>query len=82
MNDQAIVATIRALLDARAPSASICPSEVARALSPEGAAWRALMPEVRRVAAQLANEGTLRVTQGSADVNARTAGGPIRLRRP
>lgn len=82
MNDSDITETIHALLDTRAPSASICPSDVARAYAIEEDAWRALMPDVRRVAAGLASEGLLRVTRGDADVNALSPGGPIRLRRP
>jgi Protein of unknown function (DUF3253) len=50
------------LCAARARS-SICPSEVARAISCDETAWRALMPSVRNVARQLAKEGLIRVTQ-------------------
>jgi hypothetical protein len=52
-----IEATIFALLDARAPTATICPSDAARALGADEAAWRALMPEVRQVAAELVRAG-------------------------
>lgn len=82
MNDQHITDAIWSLLDARSASASICPSDVARALASDEDAWRALMPEVRRVAAGLADEGLLRVTRGNAVVDALAPGGPIRLRRP
>ena len=61
------------LAQARGRTASFCPSEAARALSDD---WRPLMPEVRRVAAQL----PLRATQKGAPVDLRTARGPIRLR--
>jgi len=81
MDDRAITDTLFSLLDARAPSATVCPSDVARALAPEGEAWRALMPEVRRVAAGLATEGRLRVTRGGVEVDAESRGGPIRLGR-
>lgn len=77
-----IASTILGLLDARAPGSTICPSEAARALSDDEATWRALMPEVRRVAAALAAEDRLRVTARGKDVDALTAPGPIRLGRP
>lgn len=82
MTDDKIAQTIGALLNARAPSASICPSDVARALETQDNAWRALMPQIRRVAASLAAQGLLRVTRGEADVDAQSKGGPVRLRRP
>lgn len=84
LDDATIAATIDALLAARAADASICPSEVARAVSP--ADWRALMPTVRRVAAARAQEGVIRITQGAAvidphDVLAERVRGPLRIRR-
>ena len=81
-NDRVIADKIGELLSARAAASSICPSEVARALEPEEEAWRALMPDVRRVAAKLASEGKLRVTRGNDIVDATSEGGPIRLRQP
>jgi hypothetical protein len=77
-----IAATILALLEARAPDATICPSDAARALGSNEVAWRALMPDVRRVAADLAAAGRIRVTQHGQDVDALAARGPIRLGRP
>ena len=44
------------LVAARGPAASICPSEVARALAPEPE-WRGAMGAVRRVAVRLAEAG-------------------------
>jgi len=81
-SDEKIAATIFSLLDARARASTICPSDAARALAADEAAWRALMPEVRRVAAQLAATGSLRVTSHGDDVEALAARGPIRLGRP
>ncbi len=75
-----ITETINALLDARAADATICPSEVARALWPE-AGWRERMDDVREVAFALADDGELEVTQGGEVVDGRSARGPIRLRR-
>ena len=66
---------IWALLAKRAPGATICPSEAARLLSPEG--WRARMDEVRGVGARLAAEGRLAVLQGGRAVDP-AAAGPIR----
>ena len=82
MTDPKIIETIWALLDARSPAASICPSDVARALASDEVTWRASMPDIRRVAAALAAAGLLRVTRGKHTVDAMAGGGPIRLRRP
>jgi len=84
MDDAAIRACIVARLAARSPAASICPSDVARALRADEPAWRAVMPEVRRVAAALAHAGVVQATQGDARVPADaivSARGPLRLRR-
>lgn len=64
----------------RAPGRSICPSEVARVLSPD---WRPLMPKIREVARRLAREGRVVVTQGG-DVRDPDADwrGPIRIAQP
>jgi hypothetical protein len=70
--------TILALLAARDPGKTICPSDAARALA--GERFRPLMQPVRDAAAQLADEGRLEVTQRGAVVDPRTARGPIRLR--
>ncbi len=75
-----IEAAIGGLLARRAPGATICPSEAARALDPEG--WRAHMDAVRAVAFGLADRGELEVTQGGEVVDGRAARGPIRLRLP
>ncbi|MFC9363708.1 DUF3253 domain-containing protein, partial [Rhodococcus sp. NPDC057014] len=52
---------IRALLDARADTASICPSDVARAVAPDD--WRPLMDPVREAARRLADAGVVEITQ-------------------
>ena len=81
--DTAIAKLLFALLEARAAKATLCPSDVARALAPgDELAWRALMPDVRRVAAGLAVQGRLRVTRRGLEVDAESPGGPIRLGRP
>jgi hypothetical protein len=71
---------ILALLDARAATSSICPSDVARDLAPDD--WRPLMQPVRDAAARLADAGRVEVTQGGEVVDVRTARGPVRIRRP
>jgi hypothetical protein len=70
---------IGALLDRRAAGATICPSEAARAVAPDG--WRELMPAARAAAGRLAAQGTIEVTQGGAVVDVATARGPVRLRK-
>lgn len=69
-------ATLLRLLAQRGPGRTICPSEVARALSPEN--WRELMPAVREVGAELVAEGEIVVRQQGQVVNPKTARGPIR----
>ncbi len=67
-----------ALLDARDPRSSICPSEAARAAGGED--WRSRMATMREVAGALEKRGLLRVTRGDERVAA-DARGPVRLRR-
>lgn len=76
-----ISAAIETLVDARAEGATVCPSEVARALAGENGPWRELMPAVRDAAAELVRKGLLSVTRHGEEVNAMSDGGPIRLRR-
>jgi hypothetical protein len=80
-SDARIVAAIDRVLDARHEGATICPSEAARALRPDGD-WRALMDDVRRVAADEASAGRLEVRQGGERVDPERARGAIRLARP
>jgi phage terminase large subunit-like protein len=68
------------LLDRRRPEATICPSEAARAVDPDG--WRELMPAARAAAGRLADAGAAEVTQGGEVVDVATARGPVRIRRP
>jgi hypothetical protein len=82
IDDSMITRAIFALLSQRAAEDSICPSDVARVLSPDEALWRSLMPDIRRVASCLAEAGVLRITQGEATLTPNAIGsGPIRLRR-
>ena len=75
----ALERAIDALFDARAPGATICPSEAARAVDPEG--WRALMPQAREAAGRLAAWGAVEVMQRGEVVDVATARGPVRIRR-
>lgn len=72
------------LLDSRGRSATICPSEAARAVSateqnPDG--WRDLMEPARRAARRLVQAGKVEITQGGRVVDPSTAKGAIRIRR-
>lgn len=80
--DQRIERLILDLLGKRDASSSICPSEVARAMSDDEATWRGLMPKVRAVAATLQATDRLRITRGDETVTPATLDhGAIRLRR-
>lgn len=80
VTDERLAATLLDLLARRRPGASLCPSEVARAVEPDD--WRPLMPRIRAIAGRLAADGRIRVTQRGADVDPATATGPLRLRAP
>jgi hypothetical protein len=77
--DRNLEQAISDLLDGRRAGATICPSEAARRVDPEG--WRDLMEPVRRAARRLVAAGDLEITQKGAVVDPSTAKGPIRLRR-
>ncbi|WP_300588597.1 DUF3253 domain-containing protein [Marivita sp.] len=74
-SDNAIADVLLDLAHQRGVGKTFCPSEAARRLSDD---WRSLMPEVRRVAAQL----DLLATQKGLPVDPLTAKGPIRLGLP
>ncbi len=71
---------IIAMLAGRARSSSICPSDVAREVSPDN--WRPLMEPVRRAARRLVDRGEVEITQAGSVVDPSTAKGPIRIRLP
>jgi hypothetical protein len=80
---QRLEAAITSLLERRAESASICPSDVAREVyEGDDEGWRALMEPVRRAAWRLAAAGEVEVTQGGRPVVETEARGPVRIRRP
>lgn len=70
------------LLERRGPTASICPSDAARAVyAGEGDGWRALMEPARRAARRLVAAGEVEITQAGRPVEPARAHGPIRIRR-
>ena len=71
-------AKILQLLAERGPGKSICPSDVARALRPDGD-WRALMDPVRAAAAVLARRGAVEIRQRGQRVSPTGYRGPIRI---
>ncbi|MBM9617316.1 DUF3253 domain-containing protein [Streptomyces zhihengii] len=80
--DRRLERTILELLDGRAPSATICPSDAARAAyDGDGDGWRALMEPARRAARRLVTAGAVEITQGGRAVDPDRARGPIRIRR-
>ncbi len=70
-----------ALLDARAVDATICPSEVARALVADDApdSWRDVMPVVHMAVDALVTEGRVRLSWKGKPLAARD--GPYRIGR-
>lgn len=72
-----VEAAILDIATARGAGASLCPSEVARALQPE---WRPLMGLVRRVAVRLAEAGRIDILRKGRPVSGADVRGVIRLR--
>lgn len=68
-----------ALLRARDPRTTICPSDAARVAG--GPSWRRAMPAARDVAAALADDGLVEVRQRGRPVDVRTARGPVKIAR-
>ncbi len=74
------VALEQALVALIARPGSVCPSEAARAVDPEG--WRELMEPARAAARRLVAAGQAEITQGGVVIDPSKAKGPIRVRRP
>ncbi|WP_443026797.1 DUF3253 domain-containing protein [Sphingomonas sp. LT1P40] len=68
------------LLAARAPDATICPSEVARALVSAGPDWRDAMPQVHAAIDGLLGEGLVQLSWKGKPLAARS--GPYRIGHP
>lgn len=77
--DSRLEQAILELLEQRRPGATICPSDAARAVSPDD--WRPLMDAARSAAQRLVDAGRVDVTQGGEVVDLATARGPVRIRR-
>jgi hypothetical protein len=77
--DQRLQDLIIELLARVRPGASICPSEVARALAGDGD-WRRWMEAVRQVAGRLQRDGRVVITQKGRAVDPDAIRGPIRFR--
>lgn len=67
------------LLDARSAGSSICPSDAARSVCPDG--WRDLMERTRMAARRLVERGVVEITQQGHIVDPSSAKGPIRVRK-
>jgi hypothetical protein len=78
--DERLERTILSLLDQRAPTSTICPSDAARAVGTEDG-WRQLMDRARDAAQRLVDAGEVEITQGGRVVELSRATGPIRIRR-
>ncbi|MGW6614549.1 DUF3253 domain-containing protein [Streptomyces erythrochromogenes] len=73
---------ILTLLAHRGPTATICPSDAARAVyAGDGDGWRDLMEPARRAARRLVAAGEVEITRGGRTVDPAAARGPIRIRR-
>ena len=59
MNIEAITAAMLRIAAERGPEKSLCPTDVARAVSAEN--WRSLLGAVRQVAADLARAGKVEI---------------------
>jgi hypothetical protein len=77
--DRELEEAIRSLLAARALTSTICPSDAARAVSPDD--WRDLMEPARRAARRMVEAGEVDITQGGSVVDPLRTRGPIRIRR-
>lgn len=75
-------AALLTLFEARDASATVCPSEVARALAHrrgEPEAWRSAMPEVHAAVDEMVRDGSVELTWKGERLATRT--GPYRLNR-
>jgi len=77
--DRDLEDAITDLLAQRRAGATICPSEAARRVAPDG--WRDLMEPVRMAARRLVAAGAVEIVAGGAVVDPSTARGPVRIRR-
>jgi hypothetical protein len=76
--DRALESAILELLSCRGPGKTICPSEAARLVDPNG--WQDLIVSARAAAARLVAQGKIVITQQARVVDPARARGAIRLR--
>ncbi|WP_439558414.1 DUF3253 domain-containing protein [Dyadobacter sp.] len=73
-----IATTILATAIHRGAEKSTCPSEIARMLFPDD--WRKHMEDVREVAINLHNKGSVVITQKGVPVDVKHIKGPVRIK--
>ena len=78
MNIEAITDAMLRIAAERGPEKSLCPTDVARAVSTEN--WRPLLGAVRKVAADLASQGKIEILRKGKPINPDDMRGVIRLR--
>jgi Protein of unknown function (DUF3253) len=76
--DRALESAILELLSRRGPGKTICPSDAARLLKPNG--WQELMEPIRAAARRLVAEGRIVITQRGKIIDPAHVKGAIRLR--
>ena len=78
MNIEAITDAMLRIAAERGPEKSMCPTDVARAVSAEN--WRPLLGAVRKVAADLARQGKIEILRKGKPIKPDDMRGVIRLR--
>ena len=78
MNIEGITTVMLKIAAERGPEKSLCPTDVARAVSAED--WRPLLGAVRKVAADLARQGKIEILRKGKPINPDEMRGVIRLR--
>ncbi|MEO6287450.1 MAG: DUF3253 domain-containing protein [Dyadobacter sp.] len=73
-----IATTILSTAIHRGAEKSTCPSEIARMLFPDD--WRKHMKDVREVAIDLHNKGSVAITQKGIPVDVNNIEGPVRIK--
>ncbi|MCE6988617.1 DUF3253 domain-containing protein [Dyadobacter sp. CY323] len=73
-----IATTILSTAIHRGAEKSTCPSEIARMLFPDD--WRKHMEDVREVAIDLHNKGSVVITQKGMPVDVENIKGPVRIK--
>ena len=76
--DRALEDALRAALATVRAGGTVCPSQAARAVDPQG--WRELMDGARSAARRMVSAGEAEITQNGHVVDPSGAKGPIRVR--